>query len=95
MRDLIDRSAIKLPPHFFENVDNVPKFYEWLNSLPTASPWHKVEEPPKDSKPVICWEKQGFPYVDRYFPKYGWEFASNALAEPIYWMPIEPPKEDA
>lgn len=59
----------------------------------TVNPWHRVEEPPKDSKPVICWEKQGFPYVDRYFPKYGWEFANNALAEPICWMPIEPPKE--
>lgn len=59
-----------------------------------ASPWHRVEEPPKDSKPVMCWEKQGFPYVDRYFPKYGFEFANSVLAEPIYWMPIEPPKED-
>lgn len=58
-----------------------------------APRWHRVEEPPKDSKPVICWEKQGFPYVDRYFQKYGWELANNALAKPIYWMPIEPPKE--
>ena len=69
---------------------------EKADSVPPAPRWVRCEEePPKDSKPVICLEKQGFPYVDRYFPKYGWEFANNALAEPIYWMPIEPPKEEA
>ena len=31
----IDTDAIKLPEGFFEKVDNVPKFYDWLNSLPT------------------------------------------------------------
>lgn len=31
----IDADAIKLPKGFFENVDNVPKFYEWLNTIPT------------------------------------------------------------
>lgn len=32
---LIDADAIKLPKGFFEEVDNVPKFYEWLNKQPT------------------------------------------------------------
>lgn len=32
---LIDTGAVKLPEGFFEKVDNVPKFYDWLNSLPT------------------------------------------------------------
>ena len=32
---LIDADAIKLPKGFFEKVDNVPKFYEWLNEQPT------------------------------------------------------------
>ena len=31
----IDTDAIKLSEGFFEKVDNVPKFYDWLNSLPT------------------------------------------------------------
>lgn len=31
----IDIDAIKLQEGFFEKVDNVPKFYDWLNSLPT------------------------------------------------------------
>ena len=34
MMKLIDTDAIKLPEGFFEKVDNVPKFYDWLNSLP-------------------------------------------------------------
>ena len=31
---LVDIDAIKLPEGFFEKVDNVPKFYDWLNSFP-------------------------------------------------------------
>lgn len=33
---LIDADEIKLPKGFFEKVDNVPKFYEWLGTLPTV-----------------------------------------------------------
>lgn len=33
---LIDVDEIKLPQGFFEKVDNVPKFYEWLDTLPTV-----------------------------------------------------------
>ena len=33
----IDADAIKLPKGFFEEVDNVPKFYEWLNEQPTIN----------------------------------------------------------
>lgn len=35
---LVDADAFNLPKGFFEKVDNVPKFYEWLNSLPTIVP---------------------------------------------------------
>lgn len=34
----IDADAIKIPKGFFEKVDNVPKFYEWLNEQPTIDP---------------------------------------------------------
>lgn len=39
---LIDADAIELPRGFFEKVDNVPKFYEWLDKQPTieAEPKH-------------------------------------------------------
>lgn len=33
---LIDTDEIKLPQGFFEKIDNVPKFYEWLNGQPTV-----------------------------------------------------------
>ena len=35
---LIDADAIELPKGFFEKVNNVPKFYEWLNTIPTIDP---------------------------------------------------------
>lgn len=31
---LIDADAIKLEKGFFENIDNVPKFFEWLGKQP-------------------------------------------------------------
>lgn len=33
---LIDANTIKLEKGFFEKVDNVPKFYEWLGKQPTV-----------------------------------------------------------
>lgn len=35
MSRLIDADAIKLEKGFFENIDNVPKFFEWLGKQPT------------------------------------------------------------
>lgn len=42
---LVDTDAIKLPKGFFESVDNVPKFYEWLNTLPTIEPVQHMSLP--------------------------------------------------
>lgn len=50
MSRLIDVDAIKLEKGFFENIDNVPKFFEWLGKQPTI-----------DAVPVVrcrnceCW----------------------------------------
>lgn len=35
---LIDADVIKIPKGFFEKVDNVPKFYDWLDDQPTVDP---------------------------------------------------------
>lgn len=35
MSRMIDADAIKLEKGFFENIDNVPKFFEWLEKQPT------------------------------------------------------------
>lgn len=101
---LIDADAIKLQKGFFEKVDNVPKFYEWLNSLPTASPWHRVEDelPKENGAYVVWWNYKGESYWFRgiFFDGRWLFFDGRWLFEdgtptPDYWMPIEPPKEDA
>lgn len=56
----IDADAIKLSKGFFEEVDNVPKFYEWLNEQPTIEPKHgqwiytEVREYPRGFNLVKC-----------------------------------------
>lgn len=50
---LIDVDAIKLEKGFFENIDNVPKFFEWLRKQPAVDPvkWIPVSERlPKEEK---------------------------------------------
>ena len=49
-----------------------------------ASPWHRVEKPPREDG----WYMLGF--LSRW--KNGNWWIPNF---PDYWMPIEPPKEDA
>lgn len=46
MSRLIDADAIKLEKGFFEKIDNVPKFFEWLGKQPTINPvkWIPVSE---------------------------------------------------
>ena len=36
MARYIDVEKINLPEGFFNKVDNVPKFYEWVETIPTA-----------------------------------------------------------
>ena len=70
MPRLIDADKIKLPQGFFEKVDNVPKFYEWLDEQPTVDAvpvvrckdckWYEVEQLKRDGtddkryKPSVC-----------------------------------------
>ena len=92
-------------------------FCEWLDDAPTASPWHRVEEPPKDACDcLVCWttihdEETGEVTGHGFWCEKGWyedgllgevgfycqrrEETHPVRVEPDYWMPIEPPKEDA
>ena len=60
-----------------------------------ASPWHRVEEPPKENGAyVVWWNYKGTSYWFR-----GVFFDGRWLFEPgtpkhDYWMHIEPPKEE-
>lgn len=77
--------------------------YDALKNLPTvepASPWHRVEEPPKeDGKYVAINAKVNWWYEARY-ENGNWKavdlFSQRwVVIHPTHWMPIEPPKEDA
>jgi hypothetical protein len=67
---LIDADAIKIPKGFFEKVNNVPKFYEWLDGQPTVERNHgEWMFSPDDAEGVcsICQYKiYGRPYQGRY-----------------------------
>ncbi len=63
-----------------------------INALPTASPWHRVEEEPKDEGKYLVYDGRGNYYVAWWGPRLGWCYDPKFFR---YWMPIEPPKEDA
>ena len=61
----------------------------------TASPWHRVEEEPKESgKEYAVWVSEGYAYFDKWLGD-RWLISSVAPETVTHWMPIEPPKEDA
>lgn len=78
-------------------------FRQWLKDEPTvepASPWHRVEEPPKPHKDVLV---TGIEAINNH-RVYKVMVNDNGTWRPTdyapsirwdYWMPIEPPKEDA
>ena len=66
-----------------------------IDEQPTvaASPWHRVEEPPKENGAyAVCWK--GSNSWGKLFYCGEW-LATPGTPFPDYWMPIEPPKEDA
>ena len=93
-------------------------FRQWLKDEPTvepASPWHRVEEPPKDGQECIVAYSGPTDWIYEHATYHS--DLNKALEEDIfidgtdgfivdgdvgyarhsfnYWMPIEPPKEDA
>lgn len=69
-----------------------------LEEAPTVepfAPWHRVEEPPKESgKQYVVWASKGYAYCDKWLGD-RWLISSVAPETVTHWMPIEPPKEDA
>lgn len=60
---------------------------------PTASPWHRVEEPPKEEGKYLVYDGRGIYHVAWYGQRLGWCYDPKFFR---YWMPMpEPPKEDA
>ena len=66
-----------------------------LEDFPTATPWHRVEEEPKESgKEYAVWVSEGYAYFDKWLGD-RWLISSVAPETVTHWMPIEPPQEDA
>ena len=115
MSELIKREdAINAVEMFFKDayiedsdVHCTDMVYE-INHIPAASPWHRVEEPPKKTAKYLVWvdvnngvfaaypELRTAAYNVVYERWYvDGDQRTEWIGTPRYWMPIEPPKEDA
>ena len=100
MSELIDRKALLDECLNHYEVGNIEQncTMDWVcktvRNFPAASPWHRVEEPPKENgRYLVSWE--GAVTTDEY--KNGvWLYASMFNLRVTHWIPLpEPPKEDA
>ena len=101
MSELIDREAVReFIKSYRHSTDVAFDMEKHLDEIPAAQRWHRVEEPPEPHKNVLV---TGMEAINNsrvykvmvndngtwrptdYAPSIRWE----------YWMPIEPPKEDA
>ena len=100
MSELIDKEALLDECLNHYEVGNIEQncTMDWVcktvRNFPAASPWHRVEEPPKENgRYLVSWE--GAVTTDEY--KNGvWLYASMFNLRVTHWIPLpEPPKEDA
>lgn len=73
-------------------------FRQWLKDEPTvepASPWHRVDEPPKPFEMVIAYVDQWHIFAAYHNGHGAWKENDGFNVIGVrYWMPIEPPKEE-
>lgn len=87
----------------------ISKAWKRIKALPAASPWHRVEEPPKEEGRYWCavWFDGHWIFDAAWYThdistvidvpcceRVGGFYKGNTEVHPDYWMPIEPPKED-
>lgn len=60
-----------------------------------ASPWHRVEEPPKEGQNVLTMDANEDMETATYDGEGFEDSYGFYVTDVLYWMPIEPPKEDA
>ena len=106
MSELINREdAINAVEMFFkdafiEDADVHCADLEWeINRIPAAPRWRRVEEPPLPNQDLWLHDEHGYYHVGYISTYRGYteyiDMDGNALHGIDYWMPIEPPKEDA
>lgn len=98
MSELIDREALLDECMNHYEVGNIEQncTMDWIcktvRNFPAASPWHRVEEPPKEEGKYLVCDGRGNYHVAWWGPRLGWCYDPKFFC---YWMPIKPPKEDA
>ena len=106
MSDLIDREAVReFIKSYRHSTDVAFDMEKRLDEIPAASRWHRVEdELPEIGKRVLVSYGGDVQILKRtdsmtYDGKNYWWNEADGLWERVeegsYWMPIEPPKEDA
>ena len=100
MSDLIDRQALKDAVRRYADEPIKAKdkkcqaicldMLGTIDAQPAASPWHRVEEPPKEEGKYLVYDGRGNYFVAWWGPRLGWCYDPKFFC---YWMPIEPPKE--
>ena len=103
MSDLIDREAVReFIKSYRHSTDVAFDMEKHLDEIPATSPWHRVEdELPKDNTwcVFISENKHNFEqyrWIGTYSEEWGFQDDDRFMVDNVkYWMPIEPPKEDA
>lgn len=89
MSELIDRQALLSKRGELAYCEVCP-VWSLIKDAPTvaASPWHRVEEPPKEEGKYLVSDGRGNYFVAWWGPRLGWCYDPKFFC---YWMPIEPP----
>ena len=108
MSELIRREdAIKATwqePSYTDPLNVLTEVRGRINAIPAASPWHRVEELPKESgEYIVAYHPCYWEYVDTSVTKVGIDnfrgksaWAKKKFQRVTHWMEKpEPPKEDA
>ena len=102
MSELIDRQALLDECLNHYEVGNIEQncTMDWIcktvRNFPAASPWHRVEEPPKPFEMVIAYVDPWHIFAAYHNGHGAWKENDGFKVIGVrYWMPIEPPKEDA
>lgn len=88
-------------PSYTDPINVLTEVRDRINAIQPASPWRRVEEPPKEvgCYLVVGFDRHWFYDIAEYFPiDNEWVMNENQPDSTYirYWMPLpEPPKEDA
>ena len=106
---LIEATNIETSQDEMEVIDNILfRMWQmgWLDKLDAASPWHRVEEPPKYTSRYVVWcgvnwygEGMHGDFMTANYNTVSGRWSVDCdraingplIGDILYWMPIEPP----